>query len=188
MAASNVGIANRALQKLGGGYIANFLDNSKEARAVNRAYDFIRQAVLRSHPWNFALRRAALTASAAAPAFGYDLQYQLPTDCLRVLEVQGGEYQPYQVEGRLILTDQAAPLKIRYVADITDPNQFDALFIEAFASRLAVELCEDLTQSNAKRQLAQGEYQAALREARRIDGQENPPDDLPETDWLLSRR
>lgn len=188
MAASNVGIANRALQKLGGGYIANFLDNKKEARAVNRAYDYVRQAVLRSHPWNFAVRRQKLTASATAPAFDYELQYQLPTDCLRILEVIDGDAYPYQVEGRLILTNQAAPLRIRYVADISDPNQFDALFIEAFACRLAMELCEDLTQSNAKRQLAQEEYTAALREARRIDGQENPPDDLPEPDWLLVRR
>ncbi len=186
--ASNVGIANRALQKVGAARITDFLQDKDEAKAVNAAYDYVRDAVLRAHPWNFAKKRAALTASTDTPAWGFALQYPLPTDFLRLVDIQDSEAYDYKVEGRMILTDQAAPIYISYVARITDPNFYDPLFIEALASRLAMELCESLTQSNAKRQLAQQEYAAALSEARRIDGLEDPPEDNPDIEpWLLAR-
>ena len=69
--ASVVGICNRALEKLGGGYIAALTEASKEARALNRAYDYVRDAVLRAHPWNFAIKRASLARFFIQGAFGW---------------------------------------------------------------------------------------------------------------------
>lgn len=183
--ASVVGIANRALEKLGGGYIAALTDNSKEARAINRAYDFVRDAVLRAHPWNFAMKRASLAPLASTPAWGYDFEYQLPSDALKIIDAD--TTCRYEIEGRKILTDQDTSLDIRYIARITDPNTFDPLFSEALAAALAMELCEDLTQSNTKRQLAAQDYQNALREARRADGTENTPIPYEADTWLDSR-
>jgi hypothetical protein len=184
--ASVVGICNRALEKLGGGYIAALSEASKEARALNRAYDYVRDAVLRAHPWNFAIRRASLAPLADAPAWGFAVQYQLPADCLKVIDVDTATR--YEIEGRKVLSDQAGSIDIRYVARVTDPNEFDALFAEALAAALAMELAEDLTQSNTKRQLAAQDYANALREARRADGQEGAPLPLADGAWLDSRR
>jgi hypothetical protein len=61
------------------------------------------------------------------------------------------------------------------------------MFVEAFACRLAMEMAEDLTQSNSKRELAQAEYMAALRGAIRASSVEQPPQALPDNSWLLSR-
>jgi hypothetical protein len=60
-------------------------------------------------------------------------------------------------------------------------------FKVAFAARLAMELCEEITQSGAKRQLAQAEYTAALREAVRVGAIEKAPEPLPDSEWLLVR-
>ena len=93
----------------------------------------------------------------------------------------------WQIEQNKILTNLAAPLKIRYVKRISDTGLWDALFVETFACRLAVEICERLTQSGGKRELAWNEYQQALRLATRSDAIENPPEPIADDAWILSR-
>ena len=50
--ASKVEIANRALQKLGAKRIASLSEDSRNARAINAAYDTLREAELRAHTWS----------------------------------------------------------------------------------------------------------------------------------------
>lgn len=197
--ASQVEIANRALTKVGESRILSLTDDVEAARVVSSLWDIVRDAELRVRNWNFSLTRASLPALIAAPDWGFAHQYQLPSDCLRVIQVD--EYYPgpsmsdyrtsseaqYQIEGGKILTDIDAPLKIRYVARIEDTGSWDAAFVEAFSCRLAAEICERLTQSNTKRELAEAQYAAAIRMAVRADAIENPPEPLPDDAWVLCR-
>lgn len=197
--ASQVEIANRALTKIGEARILALTDDVESARVVSSLWDTVRDAELRARTWNFSVRRTSLAADAATPSWGYDYQYTLPTGCLRILQVS--EYFPsvsltdyrnasesmWQVEGGKIQTDEAAPLKIRYVASVEDTGSWDAGFAEAFACRLAAECCEKLTQSNTKRQMAWDEYNAAIKAAIRADAIENPPEPLPDDGWVMSR-
>lgn len=197
--ASQVEIANRALIKVGEATITALSDNLKSARTISAIWDTVRDAELRARNWNFSITRASLAALVTTPAFRYTYEFQLPSLCLKVIQV--GEYYPgpsmsdyrnapeadYQIEGRKILTDYPAPLYIRYVASITDTGAWDAAFTEAFACKLAMEICEPLTQSNTKRELAAGEYKAAISMAVRSDAVENPPEAIPDSSWLLSR-
>lgn len=197
--ASQVEIANRALIKVGEATITALSDNLKSARTISAIWDTVRDAELRARNWNFSITRASLAALVTTPAFRYSYEFQLPSLCLKVIQV--GEYYPgpsmsdyrnapeaeYQIEGRKILTDYPAPLYIRYVASITDTGQWDAAFTEAFACKLAMEICEPLTQSNTKRQLAAEEYREAISMAIRSDAVENPPEAIPDSAWLLSR-
>ena len=50
-----------------------------------------------------------------------------------------------------------------------------------------MEMAEDLTQSNTKRELAQAEYIASLRGAIRANAIEQPPQDMPDNSWMMSR-
>jgi hypothetical protein len=93
----------------------------------------------------------------------------------------------YSLEGNKILTDIGSPLKLRYISRVQDTTQWDAMFVEAVACRLAMEMAEDLTQSNTKRELAQAEYTAMLRSAIRASSIEQPAQDMPDNSWLLSR-
>jgi hypothetical protein len=201
--ASIIGICNRALTKLGSNRITSLNDNTKPARVMSANYDSVRRSELRAHRWSFALTRAALPALAAAPAWGFARQFQLPADNLRLDQIEQaytwyGDYYRwssasnfdtalYSIEGGKLLTNLPAPLNIRYAQDITDPNLFDATFDEAFACKLAMEACEDLTQSSTKFQQIATEYGDAIKTAIRANAIERPPEPLAESDWILAR-
>lgn len=197
--ASQVEIANRALTKLGAARIISFGDDNKQARAIQSMFDIVRDSELRSHIWSFSVKRTYLAALSTTPDWGFEYEYALPSDYLRLLQVdefyngpsmddyRNGATADYVLEGRKILTNFGAPLKIRYIARQTDTTTWDATFVEAFACKLAMELAEDLTQSNQKRDLAQQEYRFALMQAVRSGAIEQPAQDLPDNSWLLSR-
>jgi hypothetical protein len=103
-----------------------------------------------------------------------------------VVEVYDSVY-PWVVEGRKLLSDEGSPISIRYVKREEDPSQWDSLLVSAVAARLAVELCEELTQSNTKRTLAADEYTAIMASARKADGQEQSPMPFAEDAWITAR-
>jgi len=184
--ASVVDICNRALDKLGYGSITSLDDGTKAANLCSRAWPLTRDQVLRDHPWNFAVKRVITSPVTATPVWGFAYQHPLPADLLRLLDVKDLSTRDYQVEGQFILTNDSA-LYVRYIQRITDPNQFDALFLEAVTVRLAFEMCETLTQSNQKKDSLWGEYDDALTRAKRVYAQENPPVIFEEDDWISVR-
>lgn len=197
--ASVIQIANRALTKLGAARIISLDDDNKQARAVKSCFEDLRDDELRSNRWSFAMKRTSLAADAEAPAYGYTSAYTLPADFLRLDLVNdefpmvvmdnyiSSETNEYTIEGNKILANIAAPLKIRYVARIDDPQQMDILFREALSCRIAAEICEDLTQSNQKRELAWNEYKQAIKKAVRTNAIERPPLMPPDDQWVISR-
>ena len=83
--ATEVDICNIALTNLGEPKVVSLTENSERARLCNLRYPDVRDAVLRSHPWNCAMKRAQLTRTTSTPAFGYLYEYSLPADLLRVI-------------------------------------------------------------------------------------------------------
>lgn len=180
--ASDVGICNRALQRVGQPRIISLADESVAARACNAAYESLRDAALRSHPWSFAVKRASLAADSAAPAFGPALAYSWPTDALRILLPNDSDLD-WIVEGRKILSDWDAPLEIRYIARITDPNTMDPLFREFLSAYIGAEICEELTQSNNKKAGLKDDMASIIAEARRVNAIEKLPAAPPTGTW-----
>jgi len=176
MATSVVEICNNALQHLGANPIMALDDGSKEASYANQFYAQTRDAILRAHPWNFAIRRQALAKAATAPIFGFANAFTLPADpyCLRVLETDPPEAY-YKIEGRSLLTDEGA-ISIRYIASEEDPSRFDPLFTEALAAALAAKLAFPVVESATLQKLMIELAIAKLAEARSIDSQEGSTD------------
>lgn len=197
--ASVIQVANRALTKLGSARITSLDDDVKSARALKSCFDDLRDDELRANRWQFALRRTSLAALTTAPAFGYQRQFQVPADFLKLDMVDdrfptvvlenyvNEELLDWVLEGNVILSDLAAPLKLRYIAQVTDPNAWDPNFREALACRLAAELAEDLTQSNQKRQLAWEEYRMAIVKAVKSNAIERVPVHVGDSAWVLGR-
>lgn len=79
------------------------------------------------------------------------------------------------------------PIVYRFAGDISDPTLFDALFVEGFACRIALEVCEPLTQSTEKLQGIAGEYKKFMSEARVVNGIETGPTD-PDLDEYIAVR
>jgi hypothetical protein len=192
-------VINRACIKLGVPTIASEDDQSEQARKAKLIFDSLAQAELRKQAWSFAIQRVILAYNTAAPVFGYRYAYDNPTDCLRIVTI--GDYylfnygraattddSPYLPEGKKVLTDQAGPLKIRYVKDLSlTPSLWDPLFAEAFACSLAVELTYTLNKVAGKRNDMKADYKEAIRDARRCNAIEQPPQNYAEEGYILSR-
>jgi len=187
-------LANYALSKLGEEPVLLLTDDTKPARLMNRIFDQVRDAELRRSRWKFSLKRAQLVALVDSPDWGFTTQYPLPSDFMSLVQVNeiyvrplSKQRGPWSLEGGLLLTDLPAPLKIRYVSQITNTGLFDPLFVEALACKLAMEAGETLTQSETKRARAADEYKFALSEAQRQDAIETTPDEMPWGSWLDAR-
>lgn len=199
MAASDVAIANLALTKIGDLRIVSLSDNTKPAREVSAVYTMLRDKLQRTYNWRFCVKRASLAADVATPIFDYSYQYTVPTDCLRILQINAyypapdlsdlisSSGQEYVLEGGKILTRSSGNLNLRYLARITDPLKFDTAFDEAFAALIAYNVCEALTQSDAKKNAALRDYRMALMEAIRANAIENAPESIADTTWITVR-
>lgn len=194
MATSDVSISNLALQKLGAARVVSLTEDSPQARECNACYEAMRDLELRKHRWSFAIVRVALAADATAPDFGPARYFSLPADFLRLLEPDDNENYntlDWRIEtkdnGKKIATDSASPLNIRYISRIEDPTLFDAAFVETLACRMAIQMCEKLTQSNTKAAAVAEQYKDALREARRANAIEVVSAESPVDTWVTAR-
>lgn len=148
--ADETSIANLALAKLGISPIMALTDDSKQAQFSSRFYDQTRDEVLSAHQWNFAMRRATLNKLSTAPLFGWASAFQIPTDCLRVTQLN--EVDPterfalFSVEADQLLTDEEEA-NIRYIARVEDGSFYPPLFVHALATMLASRLAGPLTGS-----------------------------------------
>lgn len=198
--ATSVDIANSALTKLGAKRIMDLEDNQKEAREINAIFEVRRDFLLRAYNWSFAMKRASLSALVTTPTWGYSVEYQLPTDCMRVVQVNdywdghglqeylnGPDEEMYRIEGKKILTNIGAPLKIRYIRQVTNTGEFDSAFNEVLACDLAFNTAEALTQSNTKKDSARQDLADALKLSVRSNAIELPPQFIPDSSWVLSR-
>lgn len=192
--ASETEVVNLALVKLGQPQIADLADGSAEAVQIAAIWATCRDATLRCHPWNFAIRRAAIPAEATAPSWGFDRRYILPNDpwCLRALELQDeGRGRvldaEWVVEGRDILTNLGSPIYLRFVARVTEVELWDPLFIEALSDRLASDLAEPIIKSSEAQERFMRRYEKRVAEARSMDGMEGTPRVIEDIELLAVR-
>ena len=197
--ANTVEICNLALAIIGSARITSISDDVESARVLNDVFDIVRDSELRANNWNFAMKRASIAALTTVPVAEFSYEYQLPSDCLRVVEV--GEDTPavsltsyrssrereWAISGRKIETDLSSPLSIRYVSRVTDTGKFDAMFVTALACRLASVIANRITDLSDRRSLAMQEYRQAIFEAMRADAIESPPEALMDNSWIISR-
>lgn len=209
---SETDICNLALTRIGHSTITSLTQGNKAADRCALHYPMCRDALLRSHPWNFAIRRSTLAQSSTTPNHEFDYYHVLPTDCLKVIrtnwEADGtsstavygfpgingysGEVAPYRVEyvpnvGKCIATNEDT-VKIEYVAKVTDAARFDPLFVDLLAQRLAAELAPDFTDTQSMAKAMWDIYQAKLASAHTTDAQEGTPRDVVDlSPWLQAR-
>ena len=168
--ASVVQICNSALNQLGAASITALTDNSKNARLCNERYNTVRDSVFRSHPWNSLIKRIQLAQNTSTPVYGFSYQFNLPSDCLRVLTIDAYN-SDYKVEGRKILCNESS-IKLVYVSQVTDPNEMDVLLRETIAAALAADIAYAITANLQVTKLMQERYEFKISEARHADASE----------------
>lgn len=166
---SVVQVTNMALVLLGDDPIASMTQGTKASTLADALFETERDATLGSYEWNFATKRQSLAQLTAVPSFGYAHAFQLPDDCIRVLEVYPAA--PYAVEGRQLLCDLAA-VKIRYTRRVTSPSEWSPTFKNSLAARLAWQMSYALTESVQVHDRFERRFLATLNDARTADAQE----------------
>lgn len=142
---SKTQIANLALVRIGAKRITDLADQeSKGARVCNEVFDQIMEEVIRSGNWNCLKARATLSVNTDAPEFGWTYSYALPTDCAKMVKLNGSAYDsepgdPFEVEGVNLFTD-ADYAQIKYIKLDFAVAKWDALLIGACVTRLAAEI------------------------------------------------
>lgn len=184
---SEVQICNMGLAKIGEAKITNLTDDNRVARACNLIYEDIRDAVLRAHPWNFAMKRVELAQLTSTPAFGFAYEYQLPSDYLKVVQMDPqGQDIKYKIEGSKLLSDEGT-VYILYISKVTDPTEYDSVFREILATRLGAELAFLINNDKDLKEMLLEEYMLKIGEGRSLDAQEDTADVIEESTWLTSR-
>lgn len=183
-------IINRALQLVGYQSVGSISDNDRGARAMNRAYQPTLLKALRDYNWNFSIKRVSLAASVTKPAHSKANYFPLPGDFISLVhpdDTYNYNSIDWQIEGLQIASDDAGPLNIRYVSSNITDNMMDSSFAEALSAMLALNTCEELTQSNTKLASIAKIYDDAIKSAKKNNAFENRPS-KPSTDsWLTIR-
>jgi hypothetical protein len=184
MSLSEVGICNLALGWLGANLITSLDDDSEEARLCDANYEAARDATLEDRNWVFATTRRTLTPLAAAPDFGYSNAFQLPSDCIRVVQADSDEDQTvgemWERNEDTLLAD-AEVLYIRYIKRITDTVKFSAGFVQACAAQIGVNIAIAITGSKDMQTLMEAMYEDKVGRAGTMDGLQGKNKELRST-------
>jgi hypothetical protein len=187
--ADRTSIAKRALQLLGAETITSINEDSPNARSCLACYEPRKKAVLRSQAWSCAIKRAALAEDATAPEHGYDRSFTLPAESVRLISPDPTDTRKdWTIEGGKILTNDTAPLAIRYVNGDVSEGLMDPMLAEAISADMADAMCEEITQSNSKKQFAMEAKKEAIKEARRVGAIEKGPQTTANDTWISVRQ
>lgn len=133
------------------------------------------------------------TETAFTPAAGYDYQYLLPIDFLKMLgtNTDGSDADDsnldWQIEGDYLLSDEEA-VYARYIAQITDTTRWSIHLTEAVAVRIALEIAIEITGSGSEKQRLWQEYGIACQKGAAMEYKNGFVQDVAPIKWTRAGR
>lgn len=168
--ASIAEIYNEALGLLGAQKISD-PSGTGVAAVLTSVYATCRQALLESHPWNFALKRSLLALSTDEPIFEFDYKYTLPVDCLRIVKLYNTEAKWVEIAGSIETNDDE--VSCLYIGDTTDPNIMSPLFRRVLAMDIALAIGYTLTQNEKLLIILESKRKEYFSKAKMVDAQKS---------------
>lgn len=193
-----ISISNLALSWLGANLITSFEDNTPESKFCKANYEPLRDAVLETYEWSFAMNRkryGAITTPVEdlSEDDAYDgYRFKLTPETLRVVQVSRDiRFAPtdnldWYLEARHVVANQT-PIFVRSIQRIEQVADFSEGFVQTLAARLAYELALPLTESNRKQQQMFAVYASKLDESKTLDGMQGKTQRLRST-WMRRAR
>lgn len=184
---SKIEIVNVALGYLGAQPVSDVDEKTEQAKRARLFYDMTRDSVLRSFPWAFALKQWNCPAVKAAPVFK-DFKYgcSVANDCLRVLHAVDPNVR-YERAGRYIYSDEN-PIDVIGIRRVDSEVEFDAVFSEVFALKLACNLSVVLADDKGLRDRLRNDYEMLIKTAQVKSALEGPAQEYRyESSWLNAR-
>lgn len=190
MANSEIDVCAQALLLLGLPPIASFDDGSDKALICANLHETVIDGLLRSYPWRFAMRKAALNRLAQTPKNQWKHGFQLPSDRLggprAVFAADAVSAPPiaeFEIFGDKLFANETSiwidyPFKPLVRAW---PPHFTQLAVYACAAMFADALTEENKKAERWHRIAfgtpaEGTAGGYLRTAKAIDAAENPPE------------
>jgi hypothetical protein len=185
---SKTDICNRALIKIGKATIRDIdTDESTQGTVCKAVYDAMLNEILRQAEWNFAVTRQSLNKDISYTANGeWANGFILPTlpPVIKIISVENNA--AFKIERRLLVTN-VNEINLKYIGRVTDPNLYDALFINVLVLRIAYEIAFTLTsQANLTDKLYK-EYLLALEEAKNQNSQDDNELPIQDSNWTNAR-
>lgn len=147
-------------------------------RYVADNYEHWKRSELTKRRWVFATEDDyQLTKSDTLTDVARPYKYPLPVECLRPIRLKRTEWK----QRRRFIYSACDPLKISFIVNATE-DEFDPLFVEVLASRIAVGCVEYVTQSNTKKADAKALYDEAVGDAAKANAFVIGPEDITSDD------
>lgn len=183
---SDVGICNSAILKVGAEEISSFNDGTRTSNTCALLYPILRDEVVRSAPWRFALQQYTFsTPSGNVPLYNYQAAYDIPDEILRVWQVQ---LDSWTVMGNQVFCNKTDGIDVLAIIQVTDPTAWDAQFAEALAWRMASEIALSLVQSVPLQQEMVKGYEKCMALARSTNAVVGTSDQLIIDVWSQARK
>lgn len=189
-----IDIVNMALGYIGEAPVRSIDMPTKDIERIAALYYHqTRRYCLTLSTWNFAKKQAEISQTANDVQDDFDSAYQLPTDLITFLSVNGeNEYDyknEYDIRGdKLYYNSDATSVSIRYVYDEERVTRWSPGFVAVVARALAIELAYALTKKDNVIKTQNALMQTALADAISKDGAERPPLRIEESRMLAVRR
>lgn len=185
---TDVEIINLGVSKIA----ANRVSRIDPARTPLEAYMAVnyphwKRVELSKRRWVFAMvDDYQLTLNETLSNVDRPYKYILPVDCLYPVRIRSTEWVQ---RGRYIHSAYNS-LRISYIKNAHE-SEFDPLFEEVLACKIAMESCEYITQSNTKKDAARADYEEAIKLAGAANAFVIGSEDINKEDqdfsWLVTR-
>lgn len=189
MALTKTDILNKALTLVGASPIINIDDSSTNARVLSRVYESALRGILSECKWNFATKRANLTAVTDELDWydtGETYVYQKPTDMIRIYGLSDVNAR-WREEGDYIVSDSQG-LGLRYVYYLDVPAKYPAYFIDAFVDRLCSDIAYAIVNSATLGEKFKKMYlEISLPNATAANSQTGIQQEMNDSEWELAR-
>jgi hypothetical protein len=176
---TNVQIINLGLSKIASSRVSR-IDPAVTPleRFVSEGYPHWKRIEITKRRWGFATEdNYVLTRVATLEDVDQPYKYALPVECLRPVRRKRTEWKQ---RGRYLYSAYDT-LNVSLILN-KDENEFDPLFTEVLACRIALESAEFVTQSNTKKADAEALYRSAVDEAAKCNAFVIGPEDVYDDD------
>jgi hypothetical protein len=99
----------------------------------------------------------------------------------------GNVYSDWSLQGDYLITGDSGPIPLRFVADLTDVRRMDDLLCVTLGYRVAIAVCDTLTQSASQLANIEKAYSVFRNDAATVNAIEMGYDDPPDDDYVTVR-
>jgi len=195
--ASQLGIYNSALMKLGSPRILTLTDNVPSRKTIDAIYTAAVEFCLEQAVWDWAVRSVQIDASTdVEPAFGYNNAFEQPDDMKKLVAISSestlrNPLEDFLDEGGYWFAD-SDPIYLSYVSTSVLYGWNLGAWTEAFADmvafRIAIVTCETITQSTAKLVDLKRDFKTARSNAIAINNFDDAPKRFPQGSFTRARQ